>query len=1346
MAIDTRALWFRLLRGTLIITAVLMLLCGGFAIWLLATPSGAKWLIGTALPYAQDNMPETLQLDIDGLEATTLADIRIGALTLADTQGVWFEAKDVVLRWRPSALWHRQLHAEELSAARLYFIRPPEGAAAPERSLQDKVENATNFLENLPETLQNQSLPPLRIDQLQVQEFALDGGIVDTPSRFTLTGTMDLTATPAQLDMRLKSLEGIATDAAARIRGTPRNAELDFHWQEGAGGMLGHMLQLATPADTTLTASSTLEGTVLATTLHGTTGGETFAQASIRIPMEDSARVDWQLTLPQPVLLQSLADFPSPVHAEGLINEARVEVITHTASYAPQGESNLQQLTAEATLRLDAGSPPYRLDATLRAEQPLDAQTTRALTAVLRAEGDAENWDIVSLNASVGSDITTAAQGQLALADGAGHIKGVFSLPQMDGHYNAELTDIWDTPAAQAELVLDTLKQPLPAPADKIVVLPLTLRLETQDNGTALPDVEMALESAHINGSGALYPQATSIDPLAVAEVDVQGLPVPLNFTIRHMPSGQGHTELRSGKALLATDYTLSDAALSLSPITLDAGRDMQLRGAITIQRDNMMAAGKLDGHIRSTTPLHDFGFSMPDITAVNGKTHLSLSHPQQEQHIGLDYNSGTLAMGKKPIAGDLKLRTDVALPAKAAPRLTASLEATALAAPVAMDTATLQLEGDSESLDWRISGKNTAAETRFTGNGKFTLAKALELTIAKLSADWQKNRMVLANPVTASYSSNELHLSALQLRLNDDAEIKAKAKLTPTETQADLSIARLPLRILPIGLLQSTRGILSGKIRISGVPTNPNANLLLKVDGLQNNYPAMTRIHDEPLTASLRTELVNQQLSAQLSANAPDAESFAAASLEMPVEVSLAPDNMHFSAQGPIDGALRADLILGPFLPLLTPDGVYGTGHLLADLRIKGTLEKPDIRGSVDMHSGQIEVLQTGTLIDNLAFKANATGKRITLTEGSATDGDKGKLTFSGTVETTPTVPMDVQADFAQFVIMRHPSATATLSGDAALDGDLRDAIFKGDWLINTARITINNNGGGDVPQMRVIEVASLDEPLAQSEYADMTEEERQATRQQRRKTRPFSRNLKLDVTIGADNQIFLDGFGLNAELKGKVAISGTAARPALSGQMESVRGRWDFFGRTFTITRGKATLSENNLTAPLIDIRAEAEAEDVLAIAQITGTTDNPTIEFSSIPSLPKDEILARVMFGENLNSISPYQALQLADMLRSLSGDGGGGSINPLSKLQNALGIDELKINNNSGNSEDVTVGVGKYVQENIYLEVEGGGAENSGKFSVEVDLTPNISVETEARQTAESAVRLNYKYDY
>lgn len=1345
MAINTHALWFRLLRGTLIAAAVLIVLGGLFAGWLLGTASGAKWLVGTALPYAQDNMPETLQLDIEGIEATTLAHIRIGKLTLADRQGIWFEAESLALRWHPAALLNRVFHAEEIAAAHIHFLRPPEGESEPERSLQDKVEDVTSILENLPETLQGMTLPAIRIERMQVQELALDSGIVDTPSRFTFTGEMDLTARPAQLALELRSLEGVATEATARIRGTKQNAELNFHWQEAAGGILGNMLQLAAPAATTLAAASSLEGDVLATTLHATTGEAELARATIRVPMEDSARIDWQATLPQPMLLQPLADFPSPVMAEGKLTEDSVHVVAHTERFAPAGETNLQQLVAEAMLQLDEGSPPYALDVTLRAEQPLDAETTRALTAVLRAEGDAEAWDIVSLNASAGADITTAAQGELDLADGAGELKGVFSLPQLDGRYAASLSDLWNTPAAEAELVLETLKQPLPAPADTVMVLPLTLHMQTQDNDTALPDVELSLESQNINGTASVYPHAQGSNPLAVGELDVDGLPAPLNIAARHMPSGKGHMELRSGDALLATDYVLADALLELKPLTLDAGRDIQLRGAVNINTDTMLAAGQIDGHVRSTTPLQQLGIAVPDITAVTGTTRLRLSHPAQAQHLSLRYNSGTVDIGQIHLASDVALRAEVILPDAAPPKLTSSLTATALAYPVSLDKAQLELSGHAESLTWHAFGKSLAAKTDFDTRGTLEIADTLVLTVAKLSTQWQEHRMVLQRPVTMRYSTDEIAMSPLNLQVDDTASIKAEAQLSDSTVEGWLNIDRLALNAMPFGALATTQGVISGKATLSGAPQNPEASLLLEVQGLQNNYPAMTRIHDEPLMASLRATLAQQQFSAQLSANAPDAGSFAAASLDMPVEVSLIPDNLKFAAKGPLDGALRADLILGPFLPLFTPDGVYGTGHMVADLQVNGSIKQPEIRGSLDLHSGQIEILQTGTLIDALGFKAKADGKRITLTEGQATDGDKGKLNFSGTIRTTSSLPMDVEAAFEKFVIMRHPSATATLSGDVSLDGDLQDALLKGDWLINTARITIQNNGGGDVPEMRVVEVPSLDAPLAESEYADMTDEEREAARKQRRKSRPFARNLKLDVTIGADNQIFLDGFGLNAELKGKVAISGTAARPALSGQMQTVRGRWDFFGRTFTITRGKAILSENNLTAPLIDIRAEAEAEDVLAIAQITGTTDNPTIEFSSIPSLPKDEILARVMFGENLNSISPYQALQLADMLRSLSGDGGG-SINPLSKLQNALGIDELKINNNSGNSEDVTVGVGKYVQENIYLEVEGGGAENSGKFSVEVDLTPNISVETEARQTAESAVRLNYKYDY
>jgi translocation and assembly module TamB len=60
------------------------------------------------------------------------------------------------------------------------------------------------------------------------------------------------------------------------------------------------------------------------------------------------------------------------------------------------------------------------------------------------------------------------------------------------------------------------------------------------------------------------------------------------------------------------------------------------------------------------------------------------------------------------------------------------------------------------------------------------------------------------------------------------------------------------------------------------------------------------------------------------------------------------------------------------------------------------------------------------------------------------------------------------------------------------------------------------------------------------------------------------------------------------------------------------------------------------------------------------VSGRAFNPQITFSSVPGLPQDEILSRVLFGSSISSISTLQAVQLASSLNSLRGSGGG--LNP------------------------------------------------------------------------------------
>jgi len=160
-------------------------------------------------------------------------------------------------------------------------------------------------------------------------------------------------------------------------------------------------------------------------------------------------------------------------------------------------------------------------------------------------------------------------------------------------------------------------------------------------------------------------------------------------------------------------------------------------------------------------------------------------------------------------------------------------------------------------------------------------------------------------------------------------------------------------------------------------------------------------------------------------------------------------------------------------------------------------------------------------------------------------------------------------------------------------------------------------------------------------------------------------------------------------------------------------------------------------------LDISARSNTEDITAIIRITGDATKPDIAFTSEPPLPEDEVMARLLFGRSLDRLSPLQALQLADSLAVLSGNKGQ-SLNPLNRVRGALNLDQLDVGEDE--QGETTLEVGKYLTERVYVDVEKKVGEDGGKASVEVEITPNISVESEMDTESEVGLGINWKYDY
>jgi translocation and assembly module TamB len=147
----------------------------------------------------------------------------------------------------------------------------------------------------------------------------------------------------------------------------------------------------------------------------------------------------------------------------------------------------------------------------------------------------------------------------------------------------------------------------------------------------------------------------------------------------------------------------------------------------------------------------------------------------------------------------------------------------------------------------------------------------------------------------------------------------------------------------------------------------------------------------------------------------------------------------------------------------------------------------------------------------------------------------------------------------------------------------------------------------------------------------------------------------------------------------------------------------------------------------------------------ANVDGPLTKPSISLTSSPALPQDEIVSRVLFDKSTSKLSAYEAAQLGLAIAELSGKGGGGGI--MDFARKTLGVDVLQVESveTEAGSKPV-VGAGKYVTDDVYVGVKQGASPESSSVGVEVEVTPNIFLESDVRRSGQSDVGVKFKYDY
>jgi translocation and assembly module TamB len=452
-----------------------------------------------------------------------------------------------------------------------------------------------------------------------------------------------------------------------------------------------------------------------------------------------------------------------------------------------------------------------------------------------------------------------------------------------------------------------------------------------------------------------------------------------------------------------------------------------------------------------------------------------------------------------------------------------------------------------------------------------------------------------------------------------------------------------------------------------------------------------------------------------------------ASGNLVLPVEASAFPLHLAINRKLPMQGTFAAAGEIKPVWDLFIGGDRGLSGQIKLNGLMAGTLADPRLLGRAGLTGGAFRDTAIGLKLQDVNVDAEFKDNIVDVHTATAADGHGGTLSGSGRASLYRDADSSFQLDLKKFRLVENDTATVTASGTTTVnrgaDGNLKIA---GALTIDRADVAANPPVPSGVTPMDVVEINRPGgddiDPLAA------------AAAKQRK-----GPSVILDVTLKADNKIYLRGRGLDLELGVNAHVTGSTSAPVLDGKARVIRGDYDFAGKRFIFDqRGTVILS----TAPdhiRLDLTAVREDPSLTATVTIQGTAARPEITLTSSPSLPQDEILSQVLFGASASQLSPLEAAQLASAVSALAG---GGGFDLVGGLRNLAGLDRLAF---AGGESGMTVAGGKYLTDNVYLEIIGGGRTGPAA-QVEWRIRRALSIVSKVASQGDAKLSVRWRRDY
>lgn len=787
-----------------------------------------------------------------------------------------------------------------------------------------------------------------------------------------------------------------------------------------------------------------------------------------------------------------------------------------------------------------------------------------------------------------------------------------------------------------------------------------------------------------------------------------------------------GNLKVKSEKSKDLANFNLSYIKLgqNLELNNISANYlENDIRGKIQIDLDTMLAKGNLDAKVSS---VEQFSNYLPEEVKGSGSISMTLSKKNKAQSINAKIKLGNFITRDASL---LKADIDIDMP---------DIKVVSLASVKAnfskikyddliIDNAKIyalpkyknweldvQAVGVNNSQDFDVIGKASLFIDALANND-------IELIFTLVKGSYNGAKFINKDKITVI--SSNLNQSLLVPKMAfENGEISLNAKITGDKIIDLLFIGkRIPIKTFKKDIPKSFENAqLEFDVDIIGSLKGPELNSSISFYIPESNK-AMQKINNMTLKIKEGQAIISIK-------SKKKALSYYNLDANIPVDFSFSPSAIVAIKESfPLDIRLNYNLdssILSNLL--LSPDHSVN-GSILGDLVVRGTYLNPLVNGAIKFEKDCYAYLPMGLKFNNISGSITAKNNLVNINNISAEDSKKNKLVIKGKADfrDIKNYVYNLQLNTNKFNLMNHPIINSIISGEMFIKGNNKSGKIKGNINNETLSVYLPDRFAKSIPTLNITEVIPNPDQAKQ---------------------RPLlAYPIFLDVILQAKNKAFVRGWGVDAELSGKLMIKGEANKPQIMGKLSVIRGSYEEFGKKFKLKTAELSFEGKIPPSPYLNIIGSSTKSGIEIMPIITGPLLNPSLSIESYPVKTQEEIMSILLFGNDPSKISAFQAIELANSLKKLSTNSGS-SFDPLGTIRDKLGLDEISFNNSDSSSKTPAIGVSKYISDSIRIKVNQDKEYKGAKLGIEADITPNISLESGGGVNGSNSLGINWKRDY